>query len=299
MKIDRLMGILTVLLRESKTTMPELAERFEVSRRTIQRDIDALAIAGIPIVSVRGGSGGVSIMEGYKINHSVLTAAELESLAAALKGLDSVSKQPEAERLLSKLAPNNAASLPDSIVIDLSSHYKNSLSEKIALFRQAIAEKRAVVFDYYYEKGQSRRVIEPYCVEYRWTAWYVFGWCRSRNDFRRFKLNRLWSPAITDEFFKTKQVPKEKAEADDAFPEQHTAHILFDKSVRFRLIEDYGPDCYEETDSGLLLSLSYTNEGFFTSWVLSFGENAEVLSPPEMQSQIAQIVKNMAEKYRT
>lgn len=297
MKIDRLISILTVLLQNEKTTAPELAEQFEVSRRTILRDIDALSMAGIPIVSTRGGDG-IAIMEGYKIKHSVLTANELQSLIAALKGLDSVSKQSHFESLMSKIAPGNSlVSMADSVVIDLSSHYKNSLSEKIALIRQAITESRMIAFDYYYAKGETQRKIEPYCVEFRWEAWYVFGWCAERKDFRRFKLNRLWELTLTDDCFERRAVPDEHASATDAFPEPYRVQIRLDKSVRFRLIEDYGINCYEEKDDCLLLSLNYTNKDYIFSWILGLGDKAEVISPPDIRSEFSSLIKNISSKY--
>ncbi len=298
MKLDRLIGILTVLLQNDKTTAPELAKRFEVSRRTILRDVDTLCLAGIPIVSVRGGDGGISIMEGYKINKNVLTADELQTLVTGLKSIDSVSKQSNFESLMTKIAPSNAmVSLADSVVIDLSSHYKDSLSEKIEIFKQAIAEHKTVRFDYYYTKGEVPREIEPYFVEFRWNSWYVFGWCKLREDFRRFKLNRLWNYTLTDNSFTSRPVPDEKANAQDAFPELYQIKIIFDKSVRFRLIEAYGLTCYEETADGLLLTLDYTNKDYMFSWILGFGDKAKVLEPDEARAEFAEIAKNIFNVY--
>jgi predicted DNA-binding transcriptional regulator YafY len=301
MKIDRLIGILTVLLQKEKSTAPELAERFEVSRRTILRDIDTLALAGIPIIATRGGNGGISIMDGYKINKNILTSDELQNLVAALKGLDSVSRQSNFESLISKLAPQNAVvSLADNIVIDLSSHYKDSLSEKIAFLKQAIAERQAVRFDYYYPKGEMAREIEPYFVQFIWSAWYVFGWCRLREDFRRFKLNRLWNLSLvdSDSHFSIRTIPPDKANGGYPYPEPYNVKILFDKSGRFRLIEEYGLNCYNETENGLFLSLDYTNKDYILSWILTFGDKAEVLSPDETRNEFAQMAKNIYEMYQ-
>ncbi|GHV06981.1 hypothetical protein FACS1894217_06790 [Clostridia bacterium] len=295
MKLDRLIGILTVLLQNDKTTAPELAARFEVSRRTILRDLDALCLAGIPVVTTRGGDGGIAIMDGYKINKSVLNTEELQTLVAGLKGIDSVSKQSKFESLMAKLSPGNNAmvSLTDSIVIDLSSFYKDSLSEKIALIKRAIAENCAITFDYYYNKGENRRELEPYVIEFKWSAWYVFGWCRRREDFRRFKLNRLWDLTLTDSHFQARPVPAETASGENAFPDTCDVKILFDKSVRFRLIEEHGLNCYEETESGLLHSVGYTNRDYMMSWLLSFGDKAEVLEPLELREELAAIAKNV------
>ncbi len=298
MRLDRLIGILTVLLQNDKTTAPRLARRFDVSTRTILRDIDALCLAGIPVVTARGGDGGISIMDGYKINKNVLTAEELQTLVAGLKGVDSVSGKSNFENLMAKLAPSDTmVSLTDSVVINLSSYYKDALSEKIALFKRAIAERRTVKFDYYYAKGEMSREIEPYFVEFRWGAWYVFGWCRLRQDFRRFKLNRLWNMFVTDDRFDLRPVPPNKANAEDAFPELYKVKILFNKSVRFRLIENYGLNCCEETDEGLILSLDYANKEFIYGWILGFGDKAKVLEPEETRFEFAEITEKIFKLY--
>ena len=260
MKLDRLMGILTLLLQNEKTTAPELAQRFEVSRRTIQRDIEALSMAGIPVVTAQGGNGGISIMEGYRLgNRDAFTAQEQ--------------------------------------LINLYGYHEDSLSEKIKQLKQAIAQHRTIRFDYYYAKGEISREVEPYFVEYCWGDWYVFGWCRLRQDFRRFKLNRLWNFALTDETFDPRPVPPGQASGEDAFPDAYQVKILFDKSVRFRLIEAYGLRCYEETDGGLLLSLDYTNKDYMFAWILGFGDKARVLGPEETRAEFAALVKNINELY--
>jgi predicted DNA-binding transcriptional regulator YafY len=194
MKIDRLLGIITLLLQRDKVTAPELAKKFEVSRRTIHIDIDDICKAGIPIITYQGGDGGISIADGYKLDKSVLTIDELHSIIAGLKSIGSVSDSARIEGLISKLSPKSEAvvSVKDSILIDLSSHYKSSLSEKISLIKSAIKEKKLVSFDYYSEKGLSDRTIEPYFIIFKWASWYVFGYCRKSSGFRLFKLNRLW-----------------------------------------------------------------------------------------------------------
>ena len=261
MKLDRLIGVLTILLQNEKTTAPELARRFEVSRRTILRDVEALAMAGIPVVTARGGDGGISIMEGYRLNNKDLITAQ-------------------------------------ELLIDLYGYHKDSLSEKTALLTSAIARRRAVRFDYYYPKGEMPREIEPYIIQFKWSAWYVFGWCRLRRDFRRFKLNRMWNLTLTDGVFEPRPVPPEQASGVGAFLEEpYTVAIMFDKSVRYRLIEEYGLHCYEETEDGLLLSLDYANKEYVFSWILSFGDKAEVLEPEDMREEFAAVARNISARY--
>jgi predicted DNA-binding transcriptional regulator YafY len=296
MKLDRLLGILTVLLQTDKTTAPELAARFGVSRRTILRDVEALCLAGIPVSTARGEGGGISIMEGYKIGANVLTEDELAALAAGLAGVDSVSKTPNLSAILDKLS--GAPRAPESVMnIDLASFHGRSLSDKIALLRRAIRELHTVEFDYAAPGGFTRREIEPYKIDFRWGAWYIFGYCRLRGDFRLFKLNRLWNYSLTDNTFEPRPIPADRDDADAAFPEQYRMEIRFHPSARYRLIEEFGQDCYTEDDDGLHFSLDYTNREYIFGWLLAFGDKAEVLSPPEAREEFAAIARNLFNLY--
>ena len=104
MKIDRLIGILSILLQKDKVTAPYLAEKFEVSRRTINRDIEDLCRAGIPLVTTQGVNGGISIMEGYKIDSTLLTSTDMQAILAGLRSLDSVSGTNRYMQLMEKLS---------------------------------------------------------------------------------------------------------------------------------------------------------------------------------------------------
>lgn len=300
MKIDRLLGITTILLQRGKVTAPELAKRFEVSRRTIQRDIDDLCKAGIPVVTYQGGDGGISIADGYKLDKSVLSVDELQSIITGLKSVGSVTGGSRIERLISKLSPGNDAvvSVRDSIIIDLASHYKASLSDKIDVIKTAISESRLISFDYYSEKGVSRRTAEPCFITFKWSAWYVLGYCRNRNDFRLFKLNRLWRCELSNENFEPRQIPSDELNLDDCFNDENKVTILFDKSVEYRLIEEYGPASYETSmDGKLKMTVGFTNREFIKSWILGFGDRAVVLEPHDFAEEIKDTAKNILNNY--
>ena len=140
MKIDRLIGIITILLHKDQVAAPEIAERFEVSRRTINRDIEDICRAGIPLVTTQGYGGGISIAEGYKVDHSLLTEEELQLVLSGLRGLDSVSEKAHFPLLSEKLS-TGGTDLADSIIIDLGSHYQKSLTKKISAIREAIRNR--------------------------------------------------------------------------------------------------------------------------------------------------------------
>lgn len=300
MKLDRLLGILTVLLQNERVTAPYLAGKFEVTRRTISRDIDSLCQAGIPIITQQGNGGGISIAEGFKLDKSILTADELAGIVAALKALGSVSDQSNIERILDKFSAKKdvVVSLKEPIIIDLASHYRNSLTEKIEQIKAAIREQRLIEFDYYYEKGMTKRCVEPYFVIFQWTAWYVFGFCLERQDFRMFKLQRLWDLQLRSETYTPRAVPPEKMDFQTALPDQNKLIALFDPAVKYQLIETYGLHCYTETNDGLLrLEIGFTNWDYTLSWILGFGSKATVIEPAEMAAHIKAIASALLKHY--
>ena len=299
MKLDRMLGILNILLQNDRVTAPYLAEKFEVNRRTIGRDIDALCQAGIPIVTHQGTGGGISIAEGFKLDKSILTADELSGIIAAIKGIGSVSEQSQIERVLDKLGANADAvvSMHEPIVIDLASYYKGHLTEKIETIKHAILTGRLIEFDYYYGKGESHRKIEPYIVIFQWTSWYVFGFCLERQDWRMFKLNRLWNLTSCDEQFTMRDIPPEKRDFNSHLTDDIKLVAIFDKSAKYQLIEAFGLDSFHEDDEGLHFEFGYSNRSYMLGWLLSFGDKVKVLEPPDIADEIQTTAKNILSRY--
>jgi len=299
MRLDRLLGILTVLLQKERVTAPYLAERFEVNRRTIGRDIDALCQAGIPVVTHQGKGGGISIADGYKLDKSVLTTDELSGIIAALKGIGSVTERANIERTLDKLRVNadTIVSLREPIIIDLASHYKAELTGKIELIKRAILETRLIEFDYYYEKGESHRRIEPCFVIFQWTAWYVFGFCLERQDWRLFKLMRLWNLALCNETYTPREIPPEKRDFNARFADNAKLVALFDPSERYKLIECYGLNCYTETEDGLLLEIGFTYHDYLVEWLLKFHGKVKVLEPDYIAEELRTAAEKILSRY--
>ena len=300
MKIDRLIGILSVLLQDEKTTAPELAERFEVSKRTINRDIEALCLAGIPIETTQGVGGGIRIMSGYRMDRTILTSRDMQMILAGLRSLDSVSGSRYYGQLMEKIQTGSSefVSGRDSILIDLSSWYGDTLAPKIETIQSAIENRRLLSFRYYGPTGESDRVIEPYYVVFKWSSWYVWGWCTKREDFRMFKLNRMDRVLETGDTFAARSVPTPDLSTETIFPKNIRVKALFTQDVKWRLVEEYGPNCFTETEDGrLLFTVDYTDIENLVTWILTFGDQAELLEPPEARERIAQIVRNMTTVY--
>ncbi|SNS97630.1 Predicted DNA-binding transcriptional regulator YafY, contains an HTH and WYL domains [Anaerovirgula multivorans] len=300
-KIDRLIGIITILLQKEKVTAPFLAEKFEVSRRTISRDIEDICKAGIPVVTAQGYDGGISIAEGYRIDKTIFTIDEVQAIFIGLKSLDSISQISYTDRLVHKFSSEKDAmlSLTDSIWVDLSSHYKNSLPEKIGSIKSAIKEQIVISFRYFYSKGEVDKSIEPYLLVFKWSSWYIFGYCLEKKDFRLFKLNRLWNLCHTEQYFLKRELLQERTEFDRYFKEEIKLVAVFDERVKYRLIEEYGVDSFTQIDSGkLLFKMGFVNRENMLNWILSFGDTVQVIEPKEICSELKIQAMNILKKYK-
>ncbi|MCL2373879.1 MAG: YafY family transcriptional regulator [Treponema sp.] len=297
MKFDRLLGILTVLLQHERVTAPQLAKKFEVSRRTIGRDIDALCVAGIPVITHQGIGGGITIAEGFKFDKTVFTSDELAGIIAALKGIGSVSNQPQIERTLDKLGANKAASNPAPMLIDLAADHKEQLTEKIETIKKAILNRRVIEFDYYYEKGEARRRIEPDTVLYYWSSWYVSGFCLARQGWRLFKLTRLWNLKLSGDTYTPREMPEEPEEQEGGAQRLIKLAALFDKSVKYKLIETYGMDSFSESPNGLHFEMDFSDRQFLIRWLLGFGDKVRVLKPKAIVDDIKSAARKILSNY--
>lgn len=300
MRIDRLIGILSILLQKDTVTAPELAEQFEVTRRTINRDIEELCKAGIPIATKQGKGGGISIMGGYKIDRTLLTNVEMQDILAGLRSLDSVHGTNRYMQLMEKLSVGSSNFMKgnQSVLIDLSSWYKNSLTEKIELVRDAIDNKTELVFCYYASSGESKREIEPYYLVFQWSSWYVWGWCKMREDFRLFKLNRMEQVHLSSQSFQGRECPLPDLRDGKVFPGGILVKALFKPEYKWRLVEEFGAYCFTEQEDGrLLFQHDYTNREYLISWLFSFYDGVELLEPEDIREEMKEIIEKMRNVY--
>ena len=300
MKIDRQIGILSMLLQKETLTAPYLAERFEVSRRTINRDIEDLCRAGIPIVTKQGVNGGISIMENYKLDRTLFTHGEMQDILAGLRSLDSVNGTNRYGKLMEKLAVGSSDFMfgNQSVLIDLSSWYKDSLSPKIELIRAAIDRCKELEFVYYSSKGESVRCIEPYYLIFQWTSWYVWGWCKKREDFRLFKLNRMDHLQISEQVFVKRRAPMPDLSNERIFPGGIRVKAVFDPECKWRLVEEFGSGSFmEQADGRLVFQADYTDKENLITWLLTFRDKAELLEPKEIREEIKTSINSMKKKY--
>lgn len=299
MKIDRMIGILSILLQHEKVTAPYLAEIFEVSRRTINRDIETLCQAGIPLVTTQGQNGGISIMEGYKIDHTLLTSAEMQAILTGLRSLDTISGTNRYAQLMEKFSTGAASLLTgDShILIDLSSWSKEALTQKIEQIHQAIESKREISFSYFAPNRESQRTAEPYYLVFQWSSWYLWGWCRMRQDFRLFKLHRM-TDLQTGNSFEPRPVLLPDLSHENIFSYCYPVKAVFDPKHKWRLIEECGAESFSLLPDGkLLLTSGFPDTESIIRWIVSFGSGAELLEPFSLREKIAEFTEEIRKIY--
>ena len=194
MKSNRMFGILSILLDKKQVTAKELAEYFEVSVRTIHRDLLDLSSAGFPVITQQGVGGGISLMPNFRYNKSALSKDDMDVILAGIQGLSIIDDSTKIKTLLAKLrfSSNDKMLLENDIVIDFSTWNHNStIIKKIRLIRVAIANHNLLNMKYYSSNGYRERIVEPYKLLFKQESWYMLAYCHYRNDFRIPHLLRL------------------------------------------------------------------------------------------------------------
>lgn len=299
MKLDRLIGILALLLQRERVTATELAERFEVSQRTIHRDIEALGRAGIPVATRQGAGGGISIMEGYRVDRTLLTSSDMQAILAGLRSLDSVSGTNRYALLMEKMQAGASTVLPagQHILIDLASWYGASLSEKVERIHGAIEGCRAIGFRYSAPGGDSLREVEPAHLVFQWASWYVWGWCRTRRDTRLFKLNRMSDLKVLDPF-EPRELPLPDLASERVFPDRFILKARIAPEHRWRVVEEYGEGFFTaDADGWLLFEKGFSDKEQVLTWILSFRDGAELLEPEELRSELLDAGRKIVRRY--
>lgn len=297
MKIERLIGILSVLLMQDKITAPELARRFEVSRRTINRDIESLCVAGIPIRTEQGHDGGISIMNGFTMDKTILTAPELQGILAGLKNMDSIMGTNRYTALMEKLNVDNAQMVNEEyFYMDLGSWRVDLLSPLMEGLQRALKEKRLVEFTYFAPGKETHRVVEPHLLVFKWYAWYLWGYCRLRGEFRLFKLARMGSLRVLSETF----TRRPGGDRPDVLEEENQMEVtvLFAPEARWRLMEEFGDKAMELTDDGRLkLKFTWSEKVSLMSYLFGYRDQAEIVEPLSFREEFKDMLGKISRLY--
>ena len=297
MQINRLFEIVYILLDKKTVTSKELAERFEVSTRTIYRDIETLSSSGIPVYMSKGKGGGISLLPAFVLNKAVITDEEKENILSSLKAVNAVSFS-KTDTALTKLSSLFGESNTDWIEVDFSSWANpQSETETFNTIKSAILGKIIISFFYASAKGQqTAREVEPLKLCFKSGSWYLYGYCKSRCDFRFFKLRRIRELCLSEQNFQRKS-PNQIFSKENVFQEEYVKlKLKLSAQVAYRVYDEF--DSYEQQEDGSFIAeISYPKGEWIFYYVASFGEDCEVLSPEEVRLDVKTKLKNALKNY--
>jgi predicted DNA-binding transcriptional regulator YafY len=301
MKINRLLEIILILINKGTATARELAERFEVSTRTIYRDIDILSSAGVPVYTNKGSGGGISLLENYALNKALLTEHERDSLLLALKTLQAT-KYPEIEVILDKIgALFKTNSGADWIDIEFSAWGSGPNAEnKLLNIKRAILERAVITFDYINANGiKSQRSVEPLQLKFKGSAWYLNGYCRMRQDIRMFRLSRIKNLELTEKTFVRRPIESIKEEEPEPVSQKDvTLKLRFQPQDLFRVYDDYDEERIVKNPDGTYdVTVTFPEDEWVYGYIMSFGNYVEVLEPPHIRDIVSERIKEALKFY--
>lgn len=308
MKVDRLVSIIMMLLDKKRIGAQELASMFEVSSRTIYRDIEAINMAGIPIRSISGVGGGFEIMPEYKIDKKVFSTADL---SAILMGLSSLSNMVRGDELVSALAkvksfiPAEKAKdieiKTNQICIDLSPWIGNrNIRPYLETIRTALQDCKLLSFEYTAHRGNKTvRTVEPYQLVLKSSHWYFYGYCCTRNDYRLFRLSRMSKLQMEQETFVPRDYQKPILDFEKILVAMQTeVKIRIHKSILDRVLEYCTFDQFTpDGDEHYFVNFPFIENDYHYDILLSFGDKCECLEPLHIRTEIKRKIQDIAAIY--
>ncbi len=296
MSTERLFKIINRLMDEKKVSAKDLAEDFEVSVRTIYRDIDALTLAGIPVYATQGKGGGISLMEGYVLNKTLLSSSEQDKILMALENIQVTSNQ--VDDLILKLKSLFQKGGKDWIQVDLGGWgMDKEETHKFDILREAILSKRCVKLNYYDAVSNlTERIVKPARLVFKGKSWYLQAYCELKQDYRTFKLFRIQKAVMLDEQFEDNLVPPEIE--TDSFCNLTEIVFKADKGQRVRIYEEFHRDEIEEYDDYILIKVKLPVDQWMLGYILSFGGGIEVIEPEEVREFIKIEIEKLQKVYK-
>lgn len=293
--VNRLLGMIYILMKQKTVTAAELAERFEVSARTIYRDLDTLSAAGIPVYAKKGKNGGICLTEQFVLNKMLLTREEQQEILSGLISLRETKAEGE-ETILQKLGEFFRTDPVEWLAIDLSD-WSGSRKQLYEDIKNAILARRLIQFDYYGRNGQmSRRTVEPVRLLFKEYTWYLKAFCRERNAWRVFKLFRMKRLEVLDEVF----VPQKEYIYEENAPDHSFTliDIWIDKKEAYRIYDRFEEDEIEVlSDGNFMVHMHASVDDWVYGVILGFGPSAEVIAPDAVRQEIRRRILEMAKRY--
>lgn len=297
MKDNRLFRILYYILEKEKVTANELADKFEVSVRTIYRDIDSISSVGVPIFTTQGKGGGIKIDNEFILNKSLFDTNEKEQIIAALQGLEKTNEAYKSE-LITKLSVLFKIKNSNWIEIDFTSWGSNNTYQDLFnALKTTIINKNIISFSYNSSKAEKiNRKVKPIRLLFKEQDWYLYAFCLLRNDFRYFKLSRMKDLEVLainyEDNFENAVLKKELK-----YENIVNIKLKFDKSVAFRVYDEFNEAIEEDEKGNLYVEIKIPNNYKLYNYIFSFGSNVEILEPKEIRNQFKNMINEIAKKY--
>lgn len=300
MQIQRMFEIVYILLQKRRVTAKELAEHFEVSTRTIYRDLDALSMAGIPLYTNKGHQGGIFLMEDYVLHRSMFSEEEQQKLMAALQSYHIADPQ-DVDSLLTKLSSTFSAKLTNWIDVDFVDWgADNSANRKFLLLKDAILEKQVIKFSYHSSYGaSSSRVVEPLQLLFKGSAWYLIGYCTEKQAQRYFKLNRMEHLQCTKEHFQRELDRTEMPHAQNEY-KKDLIHLVLEmkENVAYRIFDEYDFSCFQRREDGsFLVTIDFPKSEWVYGYLMSFGNSMRILEPEDIRDEVKSRYQKALQQY--
>ncbi|MED4130693.1 MULTISPECIES: helix-turn-helix transcriptional regulator [Shouchella] len=285
-KVERLLSIIMILLKKEVVSASEFSQLFQVTKRTIQRDVETLSYANIPIYAKHGPSGGYALMEEYKFDKRLVNQKDIEHILVALDGFEQLTTNSAIQLTIQKIkgmSPTNLASKMD--VTFYQSIGRSETNEELSYWMKAIDHHWLLAFDYVDQQGRiTHRLVEPYKVQLREMHWYVVGFCLERNDFRTFKLTRItdmekkgfFTPKTEQEVTRNQQMTKK----DPVKPTVANVEIEIDIGVRDQFIERFGREAVvKKTKRTCMATISLPENTYAYQFLAGFGNRIKIIGP--------------------
>ena len=298
MQESRLFKIVYHLLDKGRATAPELAEKFEVSVRTIYRDIDALSGAGIPIYAKAGRNGGIYLMNDFILDKAVLTEEEKREILIALHSINSAGNIDNSP-ILQKLSAIFNDRSESWLEVDFSRWGNNGTDDaKFELLKSAVIHQRCVKITYANSYGTiSERIVQPLKMSYKSMSWYLKAYCTAKQDYRIFKLTRIITLEMLSDTFCKKSFP----ELDEMSGQVYSTIVLrFAKEISYRVYDEFDNTQISTEENGdLIVSVEMPEDEWLIGYLLSFGTQVDIVEPVHLKNIVAKQAKRIYEKYKS
>ena len=306
MKYQIMIKMLTLLLSRRKVTAQEIADRFEISVRSVYRYVDEMNVAGVPIDVVRGRYGGIYVCDTFKLPGGYFTRGEYAAAVNALSAMVSQLGDSDTLSALDKLQQRQKAdkrelSVSGNIIIDGGAWCDmDKFPEKMRVCEQAVNESKSIEIDYVSREGEhSKRIIDPHVLIFKQNVWYVYAYCHSRADWRTFKIGRIKSARFTGRTFEKQPVNKEDIPLNFEYTSEQLTDVTLEinKDAAPDIEEWLGVDCVEPRGKGLIARVCLPDDEMLVDKILGFGGKVKVLAPDSLRQRVASAARTIYEAY--